>query len=59
MRVIGGKAALYNFGCDRIASKRLCYTNPMKDSFCESGVVARLQEQTDTPRLEGQELGHL
>jgi len=38
---------------------RLCCTNPMRDSSCESSVVAGRHEQTDTPRLQDQELARL
>ena len=31
---------------------RLCCTNPVRDSSCESSVVAVLHEQTHTPRLQ-------
>ena len=34
----------------------LCCTNPMKDSSCESSMVAGWHEQTDTPDLQDQEL---
>jgi hypothetical protein len=39
--------------------KRLCCTNPVRDSSCESSVVAGLHEQTHTPRLQDQELAGL
>ena len=38
---------------------RLCCTNPMKDSSCESSVVAGGHEQTHTPGLQDQELARL
>ena len=38
---------------------RLCCTNPVRDSFRESSVVAGLHEQTDTPDLQDQELAVL
>ena len=38
---------------------RLCCTNPVRGSCCESSVVAGCYEQTDTPRLEDQELARL
>ena len=34
----------------------LCCTNPMRDSSCESSVVAGWYEQTHTPRLQDPEL---
>jgi hypothetical protein len=34
----------------------LCCTNPMRDSSCESSMVAGWHEQTDTPDLQDQEL---
>ena len=37
----------------------LCCTNPVRDSSCESSVVAGLHEQTHTPRLQDQELARL
>ena len=37
----------------------LCCTNPVRDSSCESSVVAGRYEQTDTPRLQDQELAGL
>ena len=37
----------------------LCCTNPVRDSSCESSVVAVLHEQTHTPRLQDQELARL
>jgi archaellum component FlaC len=37
----------------------LCCTNPVRDSSCESSVVAGLHEQTDTPDLQDQELARL
>ncbi len=37
----------------------LCCTNPMKDSSCESSVVAGGHEQTHTPGLQDQELARL
>ena len=37
----------------------LCCTNPMRDSSCESSVVAGGHEQTHTPRLQDQELARL
>ena len=36
--------------------KRLCCTNPVRDSSCESSVVAGRHEQTHPPRLQDQEL---
>ena len=36
-----------------------CCTNPLRDSSCESSVVAGRHEQTDTPRLQDQELARL
>ena len=39
--------------------ERLCCTNPMRDSSCESSVVAGWHEQTHTPRLQDQELARL
>jgi len=38
---------------------RLCCTNSMRDSSCESSVVAGRHEQTHTPRLQDQELAGL
>ena len=37
----------------------LCCTNLMRDSSCESSVVAGGHEQTHTPRLQDQELARL
>ena len=37
----------------------LCCTNPVRDSSRESSVVAGPHEQTDTPRLQDQELAGL
>jgi hypothetical protein len=37
----------------------LCCTNPMRDSFFESSVVAGVHEQTYTPRLQDQKLASL
>jgi len=37
----------------------LCCTNPMRDSSCESSVVAGLHEQTHIPRLQDQELARI
>jgi len=37
----------------------LCCTNPVRDSSCESSVVAGMHEQTDTPNLQDQELAGL
>jgi hypothetical protein len=37
----------------------LCCTNPVRDSSCESSMVAGLHEQTHTPRLQDQELAGL
>jgi pyrrolidone-carboxylate peptidase len=37
----------------------LCCTNPVRDSSCESSVVAELHEQTHTPHLQDQELASL
>jgi hypothetical protein len=34
----------------------LCCTNRVRDSSCESSVVAGRHEQTDTPRLQDQKL---
>ncbi|WP_172971438.1 hypothetical protein [Palleronia sp. THAF1] len=42
-----------------IVGKGLCCTNPVRDSSCESSVVARGHEQTHTPRLQDQELAFL
>lgn len=39
--------------------KRLCCTNRVRDSSCESSVVAWLYEQTNTPELQDQELARL
>ena len=41
------------------AAKGLCCTNPVRDSSCESSVVAGMHEQTDTPNLQDQELAGL
>ena len=41
------------------AAQRLCCTNPVRDSFRESSVVAGLHEQTHTPHLQDQELAGL
>jgi len=38
---------------------RLCCTNPMRDSSCESSVVAGLHEQTHISRLQDQELARI
>ena len=38
---------------------RLCCTNRVRDSSCESSVVAWLYEQTNTPELQDQELARL
>lgn len=37
----------------------LCCTNPVRDSFRESSVIAGLHEQTYTPKLQDQELAGL
>jgi len=37
----------------------LCCTNPMRDSSCESSVVAGLHEQTHISRLQDQELARI
>ena len=37
----------------------LCCTNPVRESSCDSSVVAVLHEQTHTARLEDQELARL
>ena len=39
--------------------KGLCCTNPIRDSPCESSVVAGGHEQTHTPHLQDQELARL
>ena len=39
--------------------KRLCCTNPVRDSSRESSVVAGRHEQTHTPELQDQELAGL
>ena len=44
---------------DEDGDGRLCCTNPMRDSPCESSVVAGRHEQTHTPRLQDQELARL
>ncbi len=36
--------------------RRLCCTNPVRDSSCESIVVAGRHEQTHIPNLQDQEL---
>ena len=38
---------------------RLCCTNPVRDSYRESSVVAGLHEQTDTSDLQDHELAGL
>lgn len=38
---------------------RLCCTNPVRDSSCESSVVAGAHEQTHPPDLQDQELAGL
>jgi len=38
---------------------RLCCTNPVRDSSCESSMVAGGHEQTHTPRIQDQELAHI
>ena len=38
---------------------RLCCTNPVRDSPCESSVAAGRHEQTDTPDLQDPELAEL
>ena len=43
----------------RCTGQGLCCTNPVRDSSCESSVVAVLHEQTHTPRLQDQELARL
>jgi len=40
-------------------SEGLCCTNPMRDSSCESSVVAGLHEQTHISRLQDQELARI
>ena len=37
----------------------LCCTNPVRDSSCDSSVVAGGHEQTHIPRLQDQELAGL
>jgi hypothetical protein len=44
------------FGCK---STWLCCTNCVRDSSRESSVVAGMHEQTDTPKLQDQELAGL
>ena len=39
--------------------QRLCCTNPMTDSTCESSVIAGWHEQTDTSELQDPELAQL
>lgn len=39
--------------------RRLCCTNPVRDSSRESSVVAGRHEQTHTPRLQDKELAGL
>lgn len=65
---IGGNAIqVRGFGhlLKEIAKQRVCLsarlycTNPVRDSSCESSVVAGLHEQTYTPRLKDQELARL
>jgi len=46
-------------GLALVAAARLCCTNPMRDSSCESSVVAGLHEQTYIPRLQDQELARI
>ena len=40
-------------------ANRLCCTNPVRDSYRESSVVAGLHEQTDTSDLQDHELAGL
>lgn len=40
-------------------SEGLCCTNRVRDSSCESSVVAWLYEPTNTPELQDQELARL
>jgi len=44
---------------DNIRIGRLCCTNPMRDSSCESSVIAGLHEQTHISRLQDQELARI
>ena len=53
-RVYGTKLSLEIGG-----HKRLCCTNPVRDSSGESSVVAGMHEQTYTRRLQDQELASL
>lgn len=41
------------------ALARLCCTNRVRDSSCESSVVAGMHEQTYTPNLQDEELASL
>ncbi len=45
--------------CPRYPADRLCCTNPMADSACESSVIAGWHEQTDTSELQDPELAQL
>ena len=44
---------------DMRARAGFCCTNPLRDSSCESSVVAGRHEQTYTPRLQDPELARL
>jgi hypothetical protein len=46
-------------GAAKGASDGLCCTNRVRDSSCESSVVAGMHEQTYTPNLQDQELASL
>jgi len=45
--------------CSLYTAMGLCCTNPMRDSSCESSVVAGLHEQTHISRLQDQELARI
>lgn len=55
---IGSKAGVQGFQPVE-GGNRLCCTNPVRDSSCESIVVAGRHEQTYTPRLQDPELACL
>jgi hypothetical protein len=42
-----------------LSRERLCWINPVRDSWRESSVVAGMQEQIHTPNLQDQELAGL
>ncbi len=59
--MLAHKQNLHTQNIEQVAHiiNRLCCTNPVRDSSCESSVVAATHEQTHTPDLQNQELASL